>query len=244
MTGPVRWLTAFLDLPAPVHDAGTRFWLATTGGTLSPPRGADGEFATVLPADGDAYLRVQRLPAGALPRVHIDLHVNDVVAVARAAELLGARRLHEAGHVVLASPCGLVFCVVAHRGEARRPLPRDGALLDQVCLDIPASRYDDECAFWAELTGWAHVPETPAEFTALARPDGIPLRVLLQRLGEQDGPVRAHLDWAAGTERDAVVARHQSLGARVEGRRRGWVVLVDPAGLRYCVTARDPATGL
>lgn len=240
----VRWLTAFLDLPAPTHDAGTRFWLAATDGTLSPPRGAQGEFATVVPADGDAYLRVQRLAPDATARVHLDLHVDDVAGAARAAEALGARRLHEAGHVVLASPGGLVFCVVRHRGGRRRPRPRDGALLDQVCLDIPAARYGAECAFWAELTGWRHVPETPEEFTALVRPDGMPLRILLQRLGEPDGQVRAHLDWAAGRERDAVVARHEAWGARVEGRRRGWVVLVDPAGLRYCVTARDPATGL
>lgn len=240
----MRWLTAFLDLPAPVHEAGTRFWLAATGGTLSPVRGAGGEFATVLPADGDAYLRVQRLAPDAPARVHVDLHVDDVAGAVRAAEALGARRLHEAGHVVLVSPGGLVFCVVEHRGEARRPRQRDGALLDQVCLDIPAARYESECVFWAELTGWPQVPETPEEFTALARPDAMPLRVLLQRLGEPDGPVRAHLDWAAGPDRDAVVARHEAWGARVERRRRGWVVLVDPAGLRYCVTARDPGTGL
>ncbi|MCV2395441.1 hypothetical protein OEB99_14080 [Actinotalea sp. M2MS4P-6] len=240
--GDVRWLTAFVDLPAAHWRAGTEFWLQVTGARLSAARGDAEQFATLLPPDGDAYLRVQR--TGAPARIHLDLHVDDVEAVAVRAERLGAARLHTDGHVVLASPGGFVFCIVRHRGEAVRPSSHGGALVDQVCLDIPAAGHDAECAFWAALTGWEHRPETPAEFTELARPHGIPLRILLQRLGEPDGQVRAHLDLAAGAQRDEVVERHVALGARVEARRRGWVVLTDPAGLPYCVTARDTVTGL
>jgi hypothetical protein len=110
-------------------------------------------------------------------------------------------------------------------------------------VDIPGARYEAEVEFWAALTGWPLRPETPAEFTALERPLGMPLRILLQRLAEPDGVVRAHLDWAAGSAREDVVARHEALGAQQMGRHRGWVVMTDPAGLRYCITARDPGSG-
>jgi hypothetical protein len=49
---PVRWLTVFLDFPAGSFGAGVAFWAEVTGSTLSPFRGAAGEFATLLPADG------------------------------------------------------------------------------------------------------------------------------------------------------------------------------------------------
>jgi hypothetical protein len=65
LTGvPVRWLTVFLDFPAGSFGAGVAFWREVTGSGLSPFRGAAGEFATLLPADGDAYLRVQRIADG------------------------------------------------------------------------------------------------------------------------------------------------------------------------------------
>ena len=54
---PVRWLTVFLDFPAGSFGAGVAFWAEVTGSTLSPFRGAAGEFATLLPPYGDAYLR-------------------------------------------------------------------------------------------------------------------------------------------------------------------------------------------
>ena len=68
------------------------------------------------------------------------------------------------------------------------------------------------------------------------------LGLLLQRLDEPDGTVRAHLD--VGTpDRGAEVERHVALGARVLATEEFWTVLADPAGLAYCVTDRDPATG-
>jgi hypothetical protein len=58
----IQWVTGFLDFPAPVFEAGRHFWLGVTGYTPSPP-GAD--FATLVPGEGDAYLRVQRTYDGA-----------------------------------------------------------------------------------------------------------------------------------------------------------------------------------
>jgi hypothetical protein len=46
----VKWLTVFFDFPADTFDAGVAFWREVTGSGLSPFRGADGEFATLVPA--------------------------------------------------------------------------------------------------------------------------------------------------------------------------------------------------
>ncbi len=77
----------------------------------------------------------------------------------------------------------------------------------------------------------------------LARPEGIPIRLLLRRLDSSDARYcRGHLDFACDdveTER----ARHQLLGARVALTMSNWDTMVDPAGLAYCLTRRNPDTG-
>jgi len=240
------WISAFRDLPASSHDLGVAFWQAVTGYGLSAPRGQRREFATLVPPEGDDFLRVQRVEDGA-GGVHLDLHVVDPRAAADTAVALGATEVADLGHVVLRSPGGLVFCFVSHEAT-RRPAPAvwpDGtsSIVDQVCVDIPASHHDEECAFWAAVTGWEHRPGLPPEtFSSLDRPDGIPLRLLLQRLDESSGPVRAHLDLAAD-DRAAEVRRHVRLGATLEHEHDHWTVLSDPAGAPYCVTDRSPATG-
>ena len=227
-TAETAWITAFLDVPASRHAVATAFWCAVTGATTSPSRGAAGEFATLLPPDGDPYLRTQRLVSGPAG-VHLDLHAPD-------RDLVPTR-----------SPGGLPYCL--NDGETgTRPMPRiwaagHASLVDQVCLDIPADKYDEECAFWADLTGWELSQTKRPEFRVLARPDRIPLRVLLQRLEDGDGPVRAHLDLAT-TDRPAETDRHRDLGARVEATRQRWTVLRDPGGALYCITDRDPYTGV
>lgn len=222
------WITAFLDVPASRHAVVGTFWCAVTGSDLSPGRGASGEFATLLPPDGDAYLRLQRIDSGAAG-VHLDLHEVD-------RDWQPAR-----------SPGGMPYC--RNEGETGvRPLPRIWAggqtsLVDQVCLDVPAPRYDEECAFWAAETGWELREGSRPEFRYLVRPDEMPLRVLLQRRDDAEGPVRAHLDIAT-TDRAAETDRHRELGARVEATRNSWTVLRDPGGTPYCITDRDPYTGL
>ncbi|MDY7087030.1 MAG: VOC family protein [Actinomycetota bacterium] len=79
----VRWVTGLLDSPS-VDVEG--FWVAVTGTVLSPRRG---DFATLVPAAGDACLRVQ-VVRGAPPRAHVDLHVDDVGAAAAEVVGLGA----------------------------------------------------------------------------------------------------------------------------------------------------------
>lgn len=240
------WLTAFLDFTPEHFEDGLAFWSRVTAYAVSPRRGDAGEFATLLPDEGDAFLRAQRLDRGP-DRVHLDLHVAHPRAAADRAVRLGATEVDDLGYVVLRSPGGLDLCFVPHPGSRRPPVDTwpDGhrSLLDQVCLDIPADRFDDECRFWSELTGWElggfadHL-----EFRHLVRPPGQPLRILLQRLDEPTGAVRAHLDWAT-TDRRAETARHEALGARVLDRRAVWTVLADPVGRRYCITDRDPGSG-
>ena len=220
------WLSAFLDLASADHDTAVAFWQGVTGFGISPARGVHDEFATLVPPDGDDYLRVQRLGAGP-SRIHLDLHrPGDAFAV------------HE-------SPGGFAWCTVGRPGAVRpRPAVWPGghrSQVDQVCLDIPSERYDEECAFWSGLTGWA-VADSPAyaEFRRLQVPAGLALKVLLQRLDEPTGPARAHLDLATD-DRPAETARHVALGAEVVDVRRGWTVLRDPARSSYCITDRRPA---
>ena len=122
-----------------------------------------------------------------------------------------------------------------------RVLDRGASLVDQVCLDIPAGSFYREAQFWSALTGWPHVEGGPPEFDRILPPSGQPLRVLLQRVDEEDGPVRMHVDLAS-ENRDAEVARHVALGGRVVRTTEGWITLLDPSGRVYCVTRRRPVS--
>ncbi len=75
----VHWLTAFIDHPTAGSDSVVRFWQVATGSAVSARRGDRGQFATLLPPDGDSYLRVQETDDGSAG-IHIDLHVDDVPA--------------------------------------------------------------------------------------------------------------------------------------------------------------------
>lgn len=243
MTTSPFWVSAFLDFAPGAFDRGVAFWQGVTGYSLSPRRGATAEFATLVPPDGDDYLRVQALSAGPA-RLHLDLHVENPVYAAEAAVELGAHVLvrHELGYVVLRSPGGLVFCTVSHRA-ARKPAAAtwpDGnrSRVDQVCLDLPSATYDVEVEFWRALTGWDHTTGAPP-FDRLEPPDEQPLRWLLQRLDEETGETRAHLDLCCD-DRAAEEARHVALGATVVRRYDGWTVLTDPVGTTYCITGRTP----
>lgn len=118
------------------------------------------------------------------------------------------------------------------------------SLIDQVCLNVPASGFDDELGFWSALTGWGRRPGRLPEFEYLERPAGSPLRLLFQRLQEVDGigRTRAHLDLAC-EDRDADESLHLDLGATLVRRAAFWSTLADPAGRQYCLTRRHPLTG-
>ena len=247
----VRWVWAFLDLPEEGFADAVEFWRAATRTTLSGWRGDRGEFATLVPGQGDAWVKVQRV--GGRGGVHVDLDVEGPLAEARdEAVALGARVLSEQtdddgalGLAVCSSPGGFAFCLTRWHpedtsvGQRREDQP---SLLDQVCLDIPGSRYAAEVAFWSRLTGWAVEGDESSEFDRLEWPRELPVRCLLQRLDERDGVVRAHFDFACADARTEA-RRHVRLGATEVGPGRGWIVMRDPNGLEYCCTGRDPLTG-
>jgi Glyoxalase-like domain len=247
----LRWLTVFLDFPAGSFDAGAAFWREVTGYELSAARGPDGEFATLLPPSGDAYLRVQRIADGA-GGCHLDLHVdtdaeslNDAAERAAAAGALISQR--EDGLVVAVSPGGFAFCLVNWEGERAVPPPlaaaRGGGAsrVDTLCLDVPPGEFEREIAFWAALTGQEARPAPVPGYYSLARPAGWPARLLVQRR-DRAAPgdrTRGHVDFGC-TDQEAR-DRHVALGARVAGAQEYWTVLTDPAGREYCLVNRDPA---
>ncbi len=237
----IRWLTAFLDIPEPSFDAAVAFWAAVTESSLSECRGEIGEFATLLPADGDPFIRVQRI-SDRIPLVHLDIHTVDPGGLADRAITLGATLRERRGYVVLESPGGFVFCCVGFEGEAQRLPPRPTHVVDQVCLDVPDGLFDAECRFWADLTGWELRTGATKEFRFLARPDEMSLRLLFQRLEGNDNRqrTRGHLDIAAGAFVDDVVAAHTALGAKIRFQGSAWTSMLDPAGKSYCITNRDP----
>lgn len=242
----VFWTSAFLDFTPASFDAGVRFWSDVTGYPVSPLRGDLAQFATLLPAAGDDFLRVQRLGDGP-SRVHLDLHVPDPVAASGIAVDLGAVIVHEPdGYVVLTSPAGFTFCLVSHPA-ATRPGPANWggrtSLVDQVCLDVRAADAAGEIEFWSTLTGWRPTVSSVAELHPLARAPGLPLRLMVQAVGDDRHPPTAHLDLACD-DRQAETERHQVLGAAVHDVAEKFTVLLDPAGSVYCITDRDPVTGL
>lgn len=249
LTRMIEWTTAFVDRPATSFDAVRTFWQRVTGTTMSAVRGERGEFATFLPAGADACLRLQLVEDGP-GGTHLDLHVGDIGASAGRAERLGAARVADLdGVAVMRSPGGLTFCLVTHHGEAIRPRPvgRPGArtLVDQVCIDLAPDRFDEDCRFWSAMTGRELGEGREQEYRLLERPQTMPFRILLQRRGERDRGRDAgcHLDLACD-DVELAARTHAELGAEVVERFPWWTVMADPAGVRYCLTARSPDTGL
>ena len=121
----VRWITAFLDTARESAEVSETFWSRVTGYHVSPSRGERDEFATLLPPSGDAHLKVQRVvqtPPGGL---HIDLHTDDVRALAHRAEDLGASASYlDLGYVVCGSPGGMTCSEQSCRVPAGSPARR------------------------------------------------------------------------------------------------------------------------
>lgn len=246
------WVSAFLDVDAAHWSTEPAFWAGVAGHRLSPVRGDAGEFATLVPPEGHDHLRVQRVDdpgAGAPTRIHLDLHVAEPGRAAARAVALGAEVVHRSphGYVVLRSPGGLTFCFVAHPACLRAPATRwpDGSrsTVDQVCIDAPARLHAAEAGFWAALTGWTPQASTVPTFSSLRRPEGQPLRFLLQQVDDDRPTVTAHLDLAC-SHRAAETERHLALGAVVVAEHAHWTVLRAPSGSAYCLTDRDPVSGV
>ncbi|MEZ0066015.1 hypothetical protein ABIA32_002024 [Streptacidiphilus sp. MAP12-20] len=236
----IRWVYAFVDRPRDRFEQAAEFWTAVTGTTLSPRRGEDDEFATLLPGDGaDAAVKLQGEGGSG---AHLDFHVEDVRGWIDRAAGLNARLVADHGDwAVLSSPSGQHFCVGAWAGEAVRPPVFENTRLDQVSIDIAPEAFETESAFWGELTGWPILTGSRPEFRVAKPPAELPVRILLQRLDEPRA-TGARLDFACA-DRWAARTAHEKLGASFVAEYPHWIVMRDPAAGLYCLTARDPHTG-
>lgn len=238
----VLWMWAFLDTVEGDAEESEAFWRNVTRTDVSARRGESDEFATLLPERGDAWVKVQRVLEGG--GVHLDLDVDQPLTTAadEAARLGAVEVARHDDVIVMQSPGGFTFCLTSW-SDAGSPTAqvRDGQpdLLDQVCIDVASDLYAAELDFWEQLTGWRRRAGALLEFTSLTRPDGIPVRLLFQRLGEATGTVTGHIDFAC---RDRAASRetHVAAGARVVSEHEFWTVMRDPVGRVYCLTHRLP----
>lgn len=239
------WITLFLDTPVANWEPALEFWATVTGCAVSPARGENDQFVTLLPARGDSWVRLQAV-AGPDPGMHLDLDSTDRLAAVEQSRRLGARdawTYHDVA--VMRSPGGFLFChTLTDQTELPR-MDRDSldVVADQICLDIPARSWEVEVDFWHRLTGRTLERGRRLEFAFLGDPDPAgPPRILLQRLDDDAARVTAHLDLAVRDRRHQVRS-HERLGARrVEDYER-WTVMHAPSGHTYCLTDRDPSTG-
>ena len=238
MSDTARWIQLFLDVRRADAMVEREFWAAATGWTQSPPRGENDQFVTLIPERGTPWLKLQSVDGR--PGVHLDLDADDREAAVARSTSLGATHAWTYERVpVMRSPGGFVFChTLAGDGERVPPRYAD-TVLDQVCLDVPPSRWEAECEFWTRLTGRELREGSLPGFRSLS---GDGLRILLQRLDDEQESVTAHPDFATA-DRPAETDRHVDLGARLEGAHEFWTVLRSPAGQVYCLTDRDPASG-
>jgi hypothetical protein len=106
-------------------------------------------------------------------------------------------------------------------------------------IDVADPDHDREVEFWEGAVGRTMTrnqrhPEYRGALVAGER-----FALLLQRLGE--GPSRVHLDIHTD-DLEAEVARLERLGAERVREVDGWWILRDPAGLVFCVVAREPGS--
>lgn len=236
----LTWLWLFIDAPEEVADEAWEFWRAVTGSTVSERRGETGQFATLLPVEGDPWIKLQRVGAGG--GLHLDLDTTDRGAALDAALAAGARHVTRYHDVeVMASPGGLPICLTL--GEPGEWVRGPRTMLDQVCIDIPPRLWEAEVAFWSEVTGTPVTTGLTPSFARILPPPGRPMRILLQRLESDAERVTAHPDLASA-DRAADTEAHVALGAELVQVNTLWTVLRAPGGQVYCLTDRDPATGL
>ena len=237
------WMHAVVDAPRTSHQQVGRFWEAALGWPVGPGWPGHPELRSFEPDAGEPYVHLQEIDGD--QRVHLDLEVDGPDAFAERAAGLGAEPVAVLDRwQTLRSPGGLPFCLLPDRGRTPpEPVAWPGghrSRLVQLCIDAPRSAYDRELAFWRELLPGRFVASDSREFGGKWHDDaGSPLQLLFQRLDEETGPVRAHLD--LGTDDlPAEVRRLLDLGATDIGPGRGWHVLRDPAGMLFCATENSP----
>jgi hypothetical protein len=105
-----RLLKVVIDAPPDLHDRELAFWQGALGQEL--PQIYSAEYHGALLRGHDLMLLMQRLETGG-PRVHLDIHTDDLDAEVARLERLGAERRQQArAWWVMQDPAGLPFCVL------------------------------------------------------------------------------------------------------------------------------------
>ena len=105
-----------IDIPAGGIDRASEFWGAALGRATRTGI-THGEYRVVDGAFGGLTVFLQSV-GDDQPRVHLDVHTDDLDAEVSRLVSLGATELgRHGGWVVLEDPTGLVFCVVPVRAD-------------------------------------------------------------------------------------------------------------------------------
>ena len=109
-----RLSTIVLDVPADDEDTTVTFWRGALSAPLERVDRYPDFHGARLPGH-DLVLLTQRLGTGQ-PRVHLDIHTDDLEAEVTRLEALGATRLDRHDRWwTMRDPAGLTFCVVLDR---------------------------------------------------------------------------------------------------------------------------------
>jgi len=108
-----RVLKVVIDAPPDLHDRELAFWQGALGQEL--PGIYSAEYHGAFLRGTGLMLLMQRLESGA-PRVHLDIHTDDLDAEVARLERLGAERVQKVQTWwVMRDPAGLLFCVLPMR---------------------------------------------------------------------------------------------------------------------------------
>jgi Glyoxalase-like domain len=110
--------------------------------------------------------------------------------------------------------------------------------LSGALVDVPKADHQRAVAFWTGALGKA--PAVSEKFPDYAQYDEVTPGLYFMVQATQDDTRRIHLDLES-TDVEADVARLVGLGATEVERSHHWVVMRDPAGVTFCVVARQPA---
>jgi hypothetical protein len=110
------------------------------------------------------------------------------------------------------------------------------------CLTVDSHDPRALAVFWEQALGWVRTVDNDVE-VVLAPPgparDDVPDLLLLKTDDVKRTKNRLHLDLRPDADRDAEVARLESLGARRvdigQTTEESWVVLADPEGNEFCI---------
>jgi hypothetical protein len=105
-------LKVVIDVPPADHDSELAFWQGALGQVLPQFPLPQDEYHGAALHGHDMWLLVQRLDAGQ-PRVHLDMHTDNLDAEVARLEALGAQRVRQV-HAwwVMRDPAGMPFCVL------------------------------------------------------------------------------------------------------------------------------------